>query len=180
MNNTILIVDDEEGIREIVRELVSDISPNIIEAADGKEAVEKIEQSTPSLIISDYNMPGMDGLELLKHVRELKIAAPVIWITGRGSTELYREAWRFGVYDYFEKPIDFSPFREAVKGALSVHEGVAPVNRPNFMTRLHFTEVSVLVEHGLLKDFKTDCLKAGISINTAINKMIEEHLIKKR
>jgi DNA-binding NtrC family response regulator len=114
-----LIVDDEADIREILMDYFEDLG-EVVGVESGEVAVRALEESRFDLVISDYNMPGMNGLELLRHLNSQGGDIPLIWITGRSSRELVEEAWKEGVFDYFEKPFDLEGIRKSVISALSL------------------------------------------------------------
>ena len=115
----ILIVDDEPEIRSILMEYLEDLG-EVVGVESGELAVRALEEKRFDLVISDYNMPGMNGLELLRHMNGQGGEIPLIWITGRSSRELVVEAWKEGVFDYFEKPFDLEQVRKSVITALSL------------------------------------------------------------
>ncbi len=115
----ILIVDDESDIRGILMDYLEDLG-EVVGAENGSLAVRALEEQRFDLVISDYNMPGMNGLELLRHLNSRGADIPLIWITGRSSRELVVEAWKEGVFDYFEKPFDLEEIRKSVISALSL------------------------------------------------------------
>lgn len=108
MNNkkVILLVDDEDHVRERMR--VSAISHgfDVIEAGNGKEALEWFKEKKPDVIISDTSMPQMNGLELLQWLRSRNLNIPVIFTTAHGTIEVAVEAMKLGAADFITKPID--------------------------------------------------------------------------
>ena len=102
----ILIVDDEENIRMILTNVFSDEGYDVDTAADGKQALERIPVFRPELILLDKNMPRMDGMSTLRHLRKHCPEAVVIMITAYGDVTSAVEAMKAGAYDYIEKPFD--------------------------------------------------------------------------
>jgi len=102
----ILIADDEPDSRKALAELLGRWGHSVQEAADGAEALRRALQRQPDLVITDLVMPGMDGLWLLRAVREELGDVPVIVLTGRGTIDTAVEAIREGAYDFLEKPVD--------------------------------------------------------------------------
>jgi diguanylate cyclase (GGDEF)-like protein len=102
----ILIVDDEEFVRDLFRDVLEDEEYEIMTACDGKEALGKIKKQTFDMIISDISMPGMDGLELLQKTKEMDPDIEVIIITGYASVETAIKAMRLGAADYLAKPLN--------------------------------------------------------------------------
>ena len=114
----ILIADDEEGIRFAMRETLAEEGYEIEEAADGQEAVEIFCPDRFDLIILDYRMPNLDGLEALKEIRRQDPEVPILFVTAYGSKDLAMEALREGAYDYFTKPFDVDEIRVVVRRAM--------------------------------------------------------------
>ncbi|MBF0242141.1 MAG: sigma-54-dependent Fis family transcriptional regulator [Desulfamplus sp.] len=116
----ILIVDDEERIRLILKIMLTSQGHLIEEAADGQEAFERLENGFFDLVISDIRMDRLDGRGLLKKIKESDIACPVIFITAFASTESVVEALHLGAVDYLIKPFDEKDVQVAVERALGV------------------------------------------------------------
>ncbi len=106
MPKTILIADDEQGIRNALQRLLEFESYNVLLAPDGPGALEKAREEKVDLILLDIKMPGMDGLEVLSHLHEEQPETPVVIISGHGTIQTAVEATRLGAYDFIEKPID--------------------------------------------------------------------------
>lgn len=113
----VLIVEDDAGVRRTVEQCLKKIGiTNITIAEDGLDAWKKIEP-TPSafdLIISDWNMPFVTGIELLEHIREVKIRTPFIMITAKDSFEAAIEAKNAGVTVFVPKPFTVQHFNSKV------------------------------------------------------------------
>jgi len=114
----ILLVDDEEHIRFAMRETLEPMGYICVEAEDGIEALAKFHPETFDLVVLDYRMPGLDGLETLREIRKLDSEIPVLFVTAYGSKDLALEAMKNGAYDYFNKPFDIEEMRVVVKRAL--------------------------------------------------------------
>lgn len=114
-NMKILVVDDFLTMRRIVINLLRQLGfSNVVEAADGKQALDKVMSDEIDLIISDWNMPNMTGLEFLKHVRadEEKKKIPFIMVTAEGKKENVVAAVHAGVSNYIVKPFNAATLRE--------------------------------------------------------------------
>jgi DNA-binding NtrC family response regulator len=111
----ILIVDDEADMRDSLRELLNREGYQVSEAANGLLALQKIRENSIDLIISDILMPEMDGLTLLKKVKETDSDAAVILITGYSSIQGAIEAIKFGAEDYFTKPFNVIEIKKTVE-----------------------------------------------------------------
>jgi two-component system chemotaxis response regulator CheY len=122
---SVLVVDDQMTIRALVRNGLQQLGfTQISEAPDGEEALRVLVQRPAQLIISDYNMPKLDGLGLLRAVRShppIKSTA-FIMLTGRADSELVKRAAQFGVNNYLVKPFTVAVLRQKIEqvfGALT-------------------------------------------------------------
>ncbi|MBK9167092.1 MAG: response regulator [Bryobacterales bacterium] len=114
----VLVVDDEEPARYGISRALSSEGYELAEAASGEHALQELERFGPDVILSDINMPGLDGLSLLRRVRGGPGDPPaVILITGYGSENVIIEALRSGAFDYLTKPFEISELRTAVRHA---------------------------------------------------------------
>ena len=118
MDKTILIVDDEAGIRTSVRGVLADEGYRVLEAEDGRDALDLIASEHPRLVILDIWMPGMDGIELLRHIRDSHPGTPVIVISGHGNIETAVTATKLGAFDFIEKPFSLDGLLHVVDRAL--------------------------------------------------------------
>ncbi len=114
----VLIIDDEEAGRFGLRRALSTQGYELEEAADGLSGWDKIESFRPDVIVSDINMPGMDGLTLLQRVNQAEEPPLVVLITAYGSEQIAAEALRRGAYDYVAKPFEIAELRRAVSSAI--------------------------------------------------------------
>lgn len=113
----VLVIDDEEAARYGIRKALEREGHQVELASDGQEALQRIQESPPQVIISDINMPNMDGITLLKEVSRLNTPPPVILITAHGSEALAVQGLRAGAYDYIAKPFDLDDLRKVVRNA---------------------------------------------------------------
>ena len=114
---TVLIVDDQEAARMEIVEQMQDMAANIIEAANGKEALDRLAEIVPHLVITDIAMPVMDGLELLQFIRKNPAmeSVPVVVMTSNAGVDTREEAFRLGASDFVTKPIVAAEFIPRVK-----------------------------------------------------------------
>ncbi|HVQ75207.1 MAG TPA: sigma-54 dependent transcriptional regulator [Candidatus Binatia bacterium] len=113
-----LVVDDEEASRTGLGSLVSTWGFEVVEAANGAEALEQALAFRPDLVITDLVMPGLDGLDLLKALRADLPGASVIVLTGNATIETAVAAMKEGAYDYMSKPVDVRRLRVLVDKAV--------------------------------------------------------------
>jgi UDP-3-O-[3-hydroxymyristoyl] N-acetylglucosamine deacetylase len=118
---TILVVDDEPGIRQSVRGILADEGYRVLEAEDGRGALRLIESEHPRLVILDIWMPEMDGIELLRRIRDSDQVTPVIVISGHGNIETAVTATKLGAFDFIEKPFSLDGLLHVVDRALESH-----------------------------------------------------------
>ena len=114
----ILIVDDEESTRELFAELLQRWDYEVDQTADGHGALKIAAETHPDVIISDLVMPKLDGLALVRALREEQPDTPVVIITGKGTIDAAVEAVREGVFDFVEKPLDPARLKVILQRAL--------------------------------------------------------------
>ena len=115
----ILVVDDEAEIRDILTHLLEKEGFKVITAPDGHQAMQKICLETPDAVILDVCMPGLNGMELLKKIKEISGDLPVVLITAYGDIHQAVEALKEGAYDYLVKPFDNNEVIRIIRHALS-------------------------------------------------------------
>jgi len=118
MKGRILVVDDEEGIRDTLRLILEYEGYEYIEAADGTSALSLLTEEKPDLLLLDIKMPGMDGLELLRRLKEEGIDTQVVVISGHGTIATAVEATRLGAFDFLEKPLEREKLLLVIRNAL--------------------------------------------------------------
>jgi len=102
----ILIVDDEPDAVELLREFLAGKNYEVSAAANGEEALRKVKAERPHMILLDVRMPGMNGLEVLRQVRQIDQEVGVIIVTAVNEEETGREAFKLGAFDYIVKPLN--------------------------------------------------------------------------
>lgn len=110
----LLIVDDQPGIRLLLEEIFKPTGIMIALASNGKEALEQMEKQRPDCILLDMKMPGMNGVEVLREIRNISPQSIVMMMTAYSESELTEEAGRLGVDHYFTKPFDIFEVRDTV------------------------------------------------------------------
>jgi DNA-binding response OmpR family regulator len=106
MSDRILIADDEPSNRKILAQELVHKGFVVDMAPGGKEALARVESAPPDLVILDYMMPGLSGLDVLKELRERGNDTPVILITAYGSVERAVEVMKAGAHDFITRPFD--------------------------------------------------------------------------
>ena len=113
----VMVVDDEENIRKVLSDYLSELGYSVIAANDGTDALEKFKPGAFDLIISDLLMPNIDGLELLKRIRDQDKDVIFLMITGYPSIETAVEAIKKGAYDYITKPFHMEDVKIRIERA---------------------------------------------------------------
>ena len=118
MKSKILVVDDEESIREFLDIMLRKEGYDVTCAEDGQKAIETLKKKSFEMIISDLQMPNVTGIELLKHVKDTSPDIIFMMITAFGTTESAVEAMKMGAYDYITKPFKIDEVRLNIANAL--------------------------------------------------------------
>lgn len=115
----ILVVDDEEVVRKSHLRLLTRDDCNVAAVWNGVEALREMERASFDLVLLDLRMPGMDGMAVLKMIKQRWPAIEVIVITGYPSVETAKEAIRLGAYDYLAKPVNPDDIIKVASGAIT-------------------------------------------------------------
>lgn len=110
----VLVVDDQYGIRVLVKEVFSKYPLQVLQAANGIQALEMVQIERPDLILLDMKMPGMDGLEILRRLKKMDETLKVIMMTAYGELDMVEEATNLGALAHFTKPFDIEDLRSEV------------------------------------------------------------------
>ncbi|MDO5760553.1 MAG: sigma-54 dependent transcriptional regulator [Bacteroidota bacterium] len=124
--NTILIIDDEKAIRSSLREILEFEDYEVVEASDGKQALEEIKHRVFDLIFCDIKMPKLDGIEFLYKAKELT-NTPIVMISGHGTISTAVECLKNGAVDYIEKPLDLNKILSIVKETIQKSKANIPL-----------------------------------------------------
>lgn len=121
MNNKtrVLVVDDMEVVRRSYIRSLADIYCNVETVADGEEALRVMEQRPADVVLLDLRMPGMDGMTVLKEIKQKWPDTEVVIITGYPSVETAKEAVRLGAFDYLSKPLGPDEVVSVASGAMT-------------------------------------------------------------
>ncbi|MBI5196760.1 MAG: sigma-54-dependent Fis family transcriptional regulator [Nitrospirae bacterium] len=115
---TILVVDDEKNIREVLADTLGDEGYEVITASSGEQALDSVREFSPEVIFLDVWMPGMDGIETLKAVKDASKESSVIMISGHSNIDTAVQATKLGAYDFLEKPLATEKVLIVVRRAL--------------------------------------------------------------
>ena len=117
----ILVVDDEAQVLEVLQSLLDTEGYSTKGAVSGEAALEALCSFLPHIVFLDIKMPGMDGIECLKKMREMKPDTVVVMISGLATLDMAKESLEFGAFDYIEKPFNFEHIREVVRQVSITH-----------------------------------------------------------
>jgi UDP-3-O-[3-hydroxymyristoyl] N-acetylglucosamine deacetylase len=118
VNETVLVVDDEERIRSSLRGILGDEGFRVIDTGDAPGVMEIIARETPALVLLDVWMPELDGIELLRRIKAEQPAVPVIMISGHANIQSAVAATRLGAADFIQKPFSVSGLLASISRAL--------------------------------------------------------------
>lgn len=122
MNKLVFIVDDEHAISKLLSYWVKDKWKYDVEVfSNGEDALKRL-SAKPDIVLLDIMLPGLDGIETLKRIKQFDENLPVIILSAQGSIEVAVEALRFGAFDYFPKPIDMQRLEPSLKNAIKNYD----------------------------------------------------------
>ena len=124
LQKTILVVDDEDDVRESVREVLTDEGYRVVDTADGTRVLEMIKAERPELVLLDIWMPQIDGIGLLKEIKSQEPEINVVMVSGHGNIHTAVTATKFGAFDFIEKPVSLDGLLATVQRALGESPGI--------------------------------------------------------
>jgi len=113
----VLIVDDEENVRDLIQRILKEAGYEVVTATDGEEAIDALRRTNVGVVLLDIKMPRMSGMEVLKHITTRRPDISVIMVTGSADAGTAVEAMKMGAYDYVTKPFDGDDLIRKVKMA---------------------------------------------------------------
>lgn len=114
----ILVIDDERSIRNTLKDILEFEKYQVEVAEDGFKALELIKAADYDVVLCDIKMPGMDGIEVLQKIEEIKPDTPVVMISGHGNIDTAVESIKKGAYDFIEKPLDLNRLLITLRNAM--------------------------------------------------------------
>jgi DNA-binding NtrC family response regulator len=120
----ILVIDDEQGIRDLLDALLSRKGYDVVLAESGRKGLELFRRERPDVLVLDLKMPEMDGLTVLRQIRSLDPRMPVIILTGAGTAEAEQQVRALGVTEYVEKEFSLHLLGDALKRLLKTPDPV--------------------------------------------------------
>ena len=114
----ILVIDDDKLVRKVFKLTLSKEGYDVLEAEDGRQGLQVIKAEQPDLVLTDFQMPGINGLEVIAEISRLKLNIPVIMLTGYGDVSLTIKSIQKGAYEFLEKPTKPEVLKSTVRNAL--------------------------------------------------------------
>lgn len=114
-NLSILLVEDEQSLREVFSTTLGKLYKNVVEASDGEKALEQFQSNKFDIVITDINMPNMNGLEFLKELRKINQNCKIIILTAYTDTDYLLDATELNITKYLVKPADMEDLIEAIE-----------------------------------------------------------------
>lgn len=162
---TVLVVDDEESILETLNGIIEDDGYEVVTASSGEEALKSVDEYSPEVVLLDVWMPGMDGIETLKQIREKKSHPSVIMISGHSNIDTAVQAIKYGAYDFLEKPLSLERVLILIRRALEKQR----LERENLELKTSISQHSEIITNnqGMIA-LKDEISKAAISQSRVI------------
>jgi excisionase family DNA binding protein len=113
--STILVVDDEEAVRDLLASALESRQRQVIAAASGEEALEVLKRTDVDLVLLDLSMPGMNGVDAFQRIHALKPTLPVVIVTGYPDSDLMARALEIGPFTMISKPVDLAQIQKTVE-----------------------------------------------------------------
>jgi excisionase family DNA binding protein len=113
--STVLVVDDEEGVREVLSDALGTKQRQVLTAASGEEAIEIVKKTDVDLVLLDLSMPGIDGVETFRELQTIRPGLPVVIVTGYPDSDLMARALEIGPFTMISKPVDLNQVQKTVE-----------------------------------------------------------------
>jgi two-component system response regulator AtoC len=164
---TVLIVDDEENILEFLSEALKD-EYIIIKAKNGKDALKKVSEFYPDVVLMDYKMPVMDGMEAFLKIKEIDKDLPVILMTAYGTSSIAIQAMKEGAYDYVTKPLDLDEIRVTLKKAIELKKLSEKIKKKDIQYESDFQAEGLIGKSQVMQDVYKQIGRAASSDVTVL------------
>ncbi len=162
---TVLIIDDDPAHRLMLREAVSDRGHRSVEAASGEDGLKVLETETIDLILLDIKMPGMGGMEALKHIKAFNPAMPVIMMTAFATVQTAIEALKLGAEDYLLKPLNLDELEEAIQAVIQPAIGKTVRSSTSV---LQLEGMDIVAESSVMNEVIDDAVKVASTDATVL------------
>jgi two-component system response regulator FixJ len=136
------LIDDDEAVRNSLALLISTVGLRVQAWADAQTFMRDFDRQNIGAIVLDVRMPGISGLTVLDTLMAQGVDQPVIMLTGHGTVDLCRRAFKSGAAEFLEKPVDDELLLEALQNAVRQHVKSRARNQADRETRAHFAQLS--------------------------------------
>ncbi len=152
MEKLVFIVDDEQAISKLLSYWVKDKWKYNVEVfSNGEDALKRIDLR-PDIILLDIMMPGLNGIETLKRIKQIDENLPVIMLSAQGNIEVAVEALKMGAFDYFQKPIDMQKLEPAIKNAIKSYDLVKEIETLKENIKKEYSFDNIISSDGKMQD----------------------------
>jgi len=188
IKDTVLVIDDDEKNRKLLKMRLQSEDYVVKEAADGLEGLKALDEQIPELILCDIKMPGMSGLDFIKEIREKDIDVPIIVMTAYGSESIAVDAFKRGADDYFIKPFDTQNATKRISHLIEKHAlrksnerlvvrlkeiSIDLIERINTMETQNRRLEEAYIRHKELSDFNQEFIRSEATrIQTSLEKLL--------
>ncbi len=136
------LIDDDEAVRSSLALLISTVGLRVQPWADPQTFLQTFDRESIGAIVLDVRMPGISGLTVLDTLKEQKVDQPVIMLTGHGTVDMCRRAFKSGAAEFLEKPVDDERLLEALQTAVRQHVQSRQRNQADRVTRQRYAQLS--------------------------------------
>jgi two-component system response regulator AtoC len=133
MSHTILLVDDEPKMRDVLAVALTDLGYRVLQAASGREALDIVNRDEVDLVLTDLRMPGLTGRELLQEIKRARPTLPVILMTAYSTVKDAVQVIKEGAFDYVAKPFEMDELTATIENALRLYDVIT--TRPGVKAR---------------------------------------------
>ena len=136
------LIDDDEAVRSSLALLISTVGLRVQAWADPQTFMNGFDRQSIGAIVLDVRMPGISGLSVLETLKEQRVDQPVIMLTGHGTVEMCRRAFKAGAAEFLEKPVDDVALLEALQSAVRQHVKSRERNQADRQAQARFAQLS--------------------------------------
>jgi two-component system response regulator FixJ len=136
------LIDDDEAVRSSLALLIGTVGLRVQGWADPQEFIRSFDRHTVGVIVLDVRMPGISGLSVLDTLQAQGVDQPIIMLTGHGTVEMCRRAFKSGAAEFLEKPVNDELLLEALQNAVRQHVKSRQRNQANQQARLRYAQLS--------------------------------------
>jgi len=152
VDKLVFIVDDEQAISKLLSYWVKDKWKYNVEVfSNGEDALKRL-SARPDIVLLDIMLPGLDGIETLKRIKQFDENLPVIILSAQGSIEVAVEALRFGAFDYFPKPIDMQRLEPSLKNAIKNYDLLKELENLKENVKKEYSFDNIISSDGKMQD----------------------------